>query len=208
MLPQDLDTISTAAARGDPVAQCNLGLMYLYGIGVRKDEQEAVVLLRKASQGGVTNAAKTLVAMQAVDQVLETARSTFITDLTVRAETGDVEAQGTLGLWYEMGTNVTKNQVEALKWHLRAATQGYVRSQHSIGFMYMLGQGTAKNEAEGTKWFRKAADQGFAPAQYSLALAYQTGSGVEKDLAEAAKWYRRAADSGDRRASEALAELQ
>ena len=41
-----------------------------------------------------------------------------------KAEKGDASAQVTLGLMYEYGRGVAKNDVEAVKWYRKAAEQG------------------------------------------------------------------------------------
>jgi len=109
---------------------------------------------------------------------------------------GDAGAQFNLGLMYEKGMGIAKDEAEAVKWYRKAAEQGYTGAQNNLGYMYEEGRGVAKDEAEAVKWYRKAAEQGNAGAQVNLGLSYLNGMGVAKDDVEAVKWYRKAAEQG------------
>ena len=49
-----------AAEKGDADAQCKLGVCYLHGEGVEKDEHEAVKWYRKAAEQGNADAKEAL----------------------------------------------------------------------------------------------------------------------------------------------------
>jgi TPR repeat protein len=134
-----------------------------------------------------------------------TKRPSPITELSVKAEKGDPDAQTKLGLAYLLAQGVTKDESEAAKWFSKAAHQGEAQAQMRLGVMYTLGLGVAKDEAEAVKWYRKAADQNDVIAQTCLGTMYINGQGVAKDDIEAVKWFRKAAQQGDRVAQSALA---
>jgi TPR repeat protein len=75
------------------------------------------------------------------------------------AEQGDRDAQCTLGVLYENGSNVEKNTKEAAKWYKLAAKQGDADAQYSLAFLYHDGDGVKQNFEEAVKWFRCAAEQ-------------------------------------------------
>src|SRR6266536_2208597 len=77
-------------------------------------------------------------------------------EVKAKAEAGDAESQVELGLRYEQGKGVAKDQVEAVKWYRKAAEQNYARGQNSLGVCYEEGAGVAKDQVEAIKWFRKA----------------------------------------------------
>ena len=108
----------------------------------------------------------------------------------------DPIAQYNLGLMYDKGEGVGKNDAEAVKWYRRAADQGDATAQNNLGVMYDNGEGVAENDAEAVKWYRRAADQGDASAQNNLGVMYAKGEGVAKSAVEAVKWFRLAADQG------------
>ena len=103
-----------------------------------------------------------------------------LAELRGRAEKGEVSAQYFLGLMYDTGQGVPKDEVEAVKWYRKAADQGDAHVQNFLGNMYENGRGVAKDEVEAVKWYRKAADQGDADAQSILGGMYANGQGVAK----------------------------
>ncbi len=117
-----------------------------------------------------------------------------------KAEKGDASAQVTLGLMYEYGRGVAKNDVEAVKWYRKAAEQGDADAQIYLGSRYGYGRGVAKDDAEAVKWYRKAAEQGVAVAQLYLGLMYAKGQGVLEDRVTALVWWSIAAANGDKNA--------
>ena len=108
------------------------------------------------------------------------------------AEQGNADAQYNLGLCYEVGSGVPKDEVEAVKWYRKAADQGYVEAQSYLGDCYANANGVKKDEVEAVKWYRKAAEQGNAEAQYNLGFCYSIGSGVPRDAEKSLNWGRKA----------------
>ena len=88
--------------------------------------------------------------------------------LAQRANRGRADAQCSIGLCYENGTGIEKNDEEAVRWYRKAAEQGFAPAQSKLGFSYMRGTGVEKNEEEAVRWFRKAAKQGDRTAQFNL----------------------------------------
>ena len=133
-----------------------------------------------------------------------------LAELRGRAEKGEASAQRFLGMMYEYGKGVAKDEVEAVKWFRKAAEwfrkaadQGDADAQRVLGMMYEYGKGVAKDEVEAVKWFRKAAewyrkaaDQGDAAGQFNLGGMYAYGQGVAKDVVEAYKWWLLAGAQG------------
>jgi TPR repeat protein len=124
------------------------------------------------------------------------------------ADQGDAAAQCNLGVMYEKGRGVKKDETEAVKWFQKAADQGNAPAQFNLGFMYKTGRGVKKDETEAVKWFQKAADQGVAAAQFNLGVTYEKGYGVKKDETEAVKWFQKAADQGHAKAENLVKKLK
>src|SRR6266496_2326797 len=91
-----------------------------------------------------------------------------IGEVKAKAEAGDAESQVELGLRYEQGKGVAKDQVEAIKWYRKAAEQNLAEAQYNLGVYYYAGEGVAKDQVEAVKWYRKAAEQNYAAAQSNL----------------------------------------
>jgi uncharacterized protein len=68
------------------------------------------------------------------------------------ANQGLAVAQFNLGLMYEIGRGVPKDDAQALTWYRRAADQGDANAQFSLGAKYARGQGVARDDAEAHKW--------------------------------------------------------
>ncbi|HNJ36278.1 MAG TPA: tetratricopeptide repeat protein, partial [Leptospiraceae bacterium] len=76
------------------------------------------------------------------------------------AELGNVFAQYNLGVIYEGGRGIEKDEVEAARWYRKAADEGLADAQRALGNLYYSGRGLEKDEVEAVKWYRKAAEQG------------------------------------------------
>ena len=117
-------------------------------------------------------------------------------DIEGMAEGGDQYAQACLGVMYQHGWGVDKNEATAVEWYRKAAEQGYATAQRNLGEMYQYGSGVDKNESTAVEWYRKAAKQGYATAQRNLGYMYQYGLGVDRNYSSAVEWYRNAAEQG------------
>jgi TPR repeat protein len=177
----DIATLRAKAEKGDAEAQFDLGLRYVIGAGVPRNDREAVKWFQKAIALWITQTA---------------AAADDIATLRAKAEKGDAEAQFGLGRKYRFGIGVPRNDGEAVKWYRKAAEQGLAKAQYNLANAYHLGRGVPKDVRKAVKWYRKAAEQGNAKAHYNLGVSYHSGHGVPIDLREAVKWYRKAAEQG------------
>jgi len=127
------------------------------------------------------------------------ARGDYITalrELRPLAEQGDAAAQSELGVMYNNGQGVPRDDAKAFKWFSKAAEQGDDDGQYNLGVMYNNGQGVQQSYAEAIKWFRKAAEQGYVHGQYRLGVMYENGLGVTQDYVLAHMWHNLAAAKG------------
>lgn len=81
---------------------------------------------------------------------------------------GDKIAQFQVGVIYERGLGVDKNETQAVKWYKDSALQGYIDAQYNIGIMYASGRGVAQNDAFAMMWLSLAAKQGDSEARKLL----------------------------------------
>ena len=93
-----------------------------------------------------------------------------VTELRLMAEQGDVRAQRSLGIMYEIGRGVARDHETALRWYRQAAVQGDAQAQTNLGAMYANGRGVTQNDADAVRWFRRAAEQRYAHAQKNLGV--------------------------------------
>lgn len=148
----------------------------------------------------------------------ETLRSKDLPDHTYKQErlvkrSGDIldiECQYLIGLYYwddlisvnsknrESEVEDYKDEREAFKWMLRAATYGHPMAQRFVGRSYQMGWGVTKDLSESTKWYRRSADQGNAAGLLALSEAYRLGRGVPKDQIEGCAYINLAAAKDER----------
>jgi TPR repeat protein len=193
-----------------------VGVRYLLGDGVEKNEPEAIRWLTKAAELGHGSSSNRLEKIVMKNHLLSA------------AEQGDAEAQFEIAEVYYYGAEndmvgrffdpnempVKQDMVEAARWYTKAAEQGYIKSQLQLGLRYENGDGVAENPAEATRWLTKVAEQGDestqseakfhlkriekvvkhlalaqqgdADAQFSLGKRYGIGSGVGENPAKEA----------------------
>ena len=120
-----------------------------------------------------------------------------LTGFKILADQGDKYAQEFLGLMYEEGQGVAKDEQQAAMWYRKSAEQGSAGAQNSLGLMYESGRGVPTDYYQAAQWFRKAAEQGDAHGQYKLGYMYAQGRGVPQDDRQAAAWFLKAAEQGN-----------
>ncbi len=101
-----------------------------------------------------------------------------------------------LGICYLVGTGVSKNNLDGLKWIKKGVGKGDQAADVILGGLYLAGIGVSKDEAEAVKWFKKSAEKGCREGATFLGCCYRDGRGVPKDDVEAVKWFRKAAEQG------------
>ncbi|MEW5831614.1 MAG: tetratricopeptide repeat protein [Campylobacterota bacterium] len=80
----------------------------------------------------------------------------------------DKTAQFEVGVMYERGIAVDRNQTRAASWYEKSALQGYVDAQYNLALMYASGRGVPKNLDHSMLWLSKAAKQGDREARKLL----------------------------------------
>src|ERR1035437_6848871 len=66
--------------------------------------------------------------------------------LAQAAEKGDAKAQFRLGLLYEHGRVVPKDEKKAAEWYAKAVAQGNSKAANNLGTLYRLGRGVARSD--------------------------------------------------------------
>jgi TPR repeat protein len=142
--------------------------------------------------------------------------------LIAKAEQGDADAQVKLGLKYQNGDGVEKNDKVAVEWYRKAADQGNSDAQANLGVMYQNGTGIEKSNEQAIFWYRKSAEQGNASGENLLGVIFFIEADPkikeaetkkddnevavklreEADLLfkEAVSWFRKSSDQGNAQA--------
>lgn len=110
------------------------------------------------------------------------------------ARGGNALAEFNLGVLYDKGLGVDRNESQAARWYRKAAQQGFADAQYNLASLYEHGLGVAQDRQEAVRWYRAAAEQGLARAEYALGVLYHTGMGVTPNDAAAMRWLRAGAE--------------
>lgn len=157
------------------------------------------VLLRALAHG---LALSTLLGLAAAPALAANTQESSLAALTSRAESGDADAQFSLGNRYLDGEGVGQDNFAALRWFTLAAESGNVNAQYNIAVMYLNGIGMVKDPAEAVTWFVRAAENGDPPSQYTLAVLLFNGQlGVPQNVPQAYKWFTLAGAAGHQTAA-------
>ena len=127
--------------------------------------------------------------------------------LSARANSGDVAAQIQLGEALLVGEGVEKDPVQAAAWFKKAAERGSIEADLHLALLYRDGVGKeiGRDLVQACGWYRRAADLGDPSAEGYLGLYYSVGQGVPQSYVEAYFWLDLAASvAGPRQQQYAL----
>jgi TPR repeat protein len=200
---QDLLILLEAAQQGHPGAQNDLGICYLHGEGVTKDDAKAVYWYRKAAEQGIDNAQFVMGFCCYHGIEMTVAPKKAVQWFTLAAEQNNTEAFYYLGECFHNGFGVEKDTEKAIEWYKKASDQGHTDAagmldilcptKPTLSFIHMRVQPD-----------EEAAECGNEHAQFILGNAYYYGetkdnddfTGIPKDRVQACLWYRQAAEQG------------
>lgn len=124
-LPKDLARANAlfalSAAIGFLKAQFNLGVSYVYGHGVEMDEEKGLELIKEAANQDNLEALRFLAVHSLY---IKKDKYEAIEQLSKAVKLNDPVSQLIMGQWYEKGTAVKQDYVEACRWYKKAAKQG------------------------------------------------------------------------------------
>ena len=113
---RDFEACLRLAKEGNPLAQYNLGEMYIRGLGVPLDYAEGSVWLRRASDQGFAPAETALGQMFEQGQGMPVNQAEAAAWYRRAADQGYAEAQHKLGMQYAEGRGVLRDYVLAYMW--------------------------------------------------------------------------------------------
>lgn len=125
-----------AADNGDADAQCNLGVCYANGIGVAKDEHEAVRCYQRAADQLHDGALYNLGVCYATGNGIDKDEAVALRLYHLAADHGHADAQHNLGVCYANGVGVDKDELESVRWYQLAADQGHTLAQCVSAFPF------------------------------------------------------------------------
>ena len=133
------------AEAGDINSQYNLAVMYAKGLGVLRDDKEAIEWYHKSAEQGFAAAQLNLGVMYANGQGVLQDDKEAVEWYRKAAKQGLADAQFNLGLMCANGRGVLQDDKEAVEWYRKAAEQGYAGAQLNLGVMYATDRGVPKD---------------------------------------------------------------
>jgi TPR repeat protein len=121
-LSKAFEEFRAAAEKGDANCQFNLALMYEKGIGVAKDEKQAVVWYRKSAEQGNSNAQFNLGVLYENGRGCDVDFAQANQWYRKASVQGDALAIGNLGMLYLRGDGVKADKIAGLALLLQSAT--------------------------------------------------------------------------------------
>lgn len=192
-------------------AQLDLGLCYMYGHGIEKNQDIGAAWIGKAAASdehgkGLPQAQRELGKCYEIGEGVLPDEAEAMKWYLMAAEEGqDMHAMYLTAKCYDEGIGVDVDKQKALAWYLRAATQGHAMSMYITGRFYDQGNAVPEDKEKAAEWYRRAADKGLPDGINAYGVMLFFGEGVEQNPEEAVKYYRRAAELGSRKAQYNLA---
>ena len=105
---------------------------------------------------------------------------------------GNDAASMNMGLELTTGTALKRDDVEAAKWFLLAASQGHQNAYVQLGHRYHRGLGLQQSDDAAAYWFYRGATHGDTLGMIALGSLYAAGRGVPQNWPVAVSWWRKA----------------
>lgn len=201
------DDLLAEAQRGDPAAQTRIGLMYLAGKGVPRDDKKAFRWLERAASQGFVEAQYSVGLSydrgRGTVQDFAKARSWY----EIAAKNGDAMAQCNLGVLHLRGRGSDEDWITAAYWFLKAATQG--RKEATANLEWILKRRDSLSDtASAVARYRNVAEEGDVDAQFLMGWLHEHGVGTVPNVEAALEWYNRARRLGHMKADDEVLRLK
>lgn len=184
------------AAEGHAPAQARLGHMLLFGLGVPRNDSEALRLLTSAANANDPVGQFWLGTALQIGRGVPRDPVAAFDWLTRAAENGHPESLHALGEILFNGLDRPRDENRAVEYFRRAADKGVAASQEKLAELLWNGRAMPADRPQAVTYATAAARAGRPAAQFILGLAMATGDGTARDVAGAMSWFRRAADQG------------
>ena len=189
---------------GDKQAQRALAYLYKSGIGVEKDEKQAILWHEKAAAQGdidsilyLENLGIDKTTKQPINKKLKEGKKEAFRRYYKEAQEGNAKSQYKLGWAYYKGLGVSKNQELASYYMDKAAKQAYMSGQIAMAGRYYKGTGIEKDYVKSYNLHKILAEKAYVKSMSFLGYMYWKGIGTQKDLEKSFVWYSKAAEKGN-----------
>lgn len=200
--------IARANERNDPKSMTLAGELYANGLGIARDDAQAVQWYKKGADLGDREAMFALAMMQIGGRAGGPAnREEGARLLAQSAKLGKAAAAYNLGLLYLEGQTFPQDIKRAAELFRQAADAGNPEAQYALATFYKEGRGVEQNLTEAAKLLGAAALADNVDAEVEFAIALFNGTGVARDVPTAVALLNRAARQNSAIAQNRLAHL-
>ena len=184
-----------AAGTTDGDAYNDLGLMFRYGHGVKKNMTTAVIHFMKAAAQGHAEAMGMLAAMHARGDGVRKSWQQAAQWAKKAAEKDSPLGMYVYGYCLTNGFGVEKDVAGGIKLLEKAAKKNNRNAMTALGDHYY----ESRDYVNARVWYERmaAADSTHSHSMYRLGILYRNGRGVKVDYAKAMSWFRKSAEKGD-----------
>jgi len=176
---------------GDIFAQNELGDMYLYGYGIKEDEEEGMKWLKKSAKAGNWGTMHKLgnkyYNQGNYGEAVEWYRKSFDKGF-------DWDGYNLANCYYN-GYGVPKNYLKALKLYREVYDLENSASGSAINMLGVIAY-NRRDYKPAVTFYKRGTEKDYNWAYYNLAECYYNGYGVKKDKNKAYELYRKAAELG------------
>lgn len=148
------DQFLRRAENGDPIAQNNVGVLFLKGQGTTRDFAEARRWFQSAADEGLPGAMHNLGVLYLRGHGTTPDPARAAEWFTKAAELGDADAQFYLARLLYRGEGMAQDLPGARHWFTRAADQGLPAAAFNVALMLLRGQGGAPDEARALDYLK------------------------------------------------------
>jgi TPR repeat protein len=170
-----IDQLTARAGAGDTQAELIVGLKYLAGEGVSKNESSGAKWIARAALKGNTLAQYWLATLYERGRGVTADPVQAFAWYEKAAIGGNRKAMHNLAVAYAQGKGVGSNMAESARWFSQAASLGYVDSAFNLAVLYERGDGVPQSLLDAYKWYAIAANEGDTEAKTRM-------SAIESEL--------------------------
>jgi len=145
-------------------AQYQMGLIYLNGWGVLKNEDEALKYIRMAADQNYAEALFNLSTIYTEGKLVEQDLKKAFMLMKKAADRDLPSAQFNLGVMFANGQGTPKDARRAAHWYELAAKQNFPLAQFNLALMYYEGIGVKQSHEKSYMWNIIAAKSGYKQA--------------------------------------------
>ena len=150
---------------------------------------------RKSADNGYQRAILIIAEGEYWKKNIDAAREMFLE--VVNSNPTDPKTQYDIGFFYWLGRIVDKDLNESVKWHIRAAEQGYSPAMSEAAIAYIRGEGVDQSDELALHYAREGTKHGNSDCMIYLGKHYKYGRAVEKNPKKAFKLFLKALEKGN-----------